>query len=327
MNNTKGDYKVHLEFDDNEKAAKLFGLHDTHLRLIENALDVTILTRGNLLTIIGSEKNAKRAREILLFLWEKIALNGKLEIIDVEAAIRITLAGGPQHDLQSLHKKENAIRTAKGFIMPKSHKQGDFVKILNKHQMTFATGPAGTGKTYLAVAKAVEMFLQGKVQRIVLTRPAVEAGEKLGFLPGDLKEKIDPYLRPLYDSLHDMLPGEQIMKLMQTNMIEVAPLAYMRGRTLSNAFIILDEAQNTTIMQMKMFLTRPGEGSQIVINGDTSQVDLPFAVESGLVHALRILKNIEDIGFITFSSKDVVRLPLVAKIIEAYDDEVAKKSK
>ncbi len=176
-------------------------------------------------------------------------------------------------------------------------------------------------------AKAVEMFLQGKVQRIVLTRPAVEAGEKLGFLPGDLKEKIDPYLRPLYDSLHDMLPGEQIMKLMQTNMIEVAPLAYMRGRTLSNAFIILDEAQNTTIMQMKMFLTRPGEGSQIVINGDTSQVDLPYGVESGLVHALRILKNIEDIGFITFSSKDVVRLPLVAKIIEAYDDEVAKKSK
>lgn len=324
---TKGDYKVHLEFDDNEKAAKLFGLHDAHLRLIENALDVAILTRGNLLTIIGTETNAKRAREILIFLWEKIALNGRLEIIDVEAAIRITLAGGPQHDLQNLHKKENAIRTAKGFIMPKSHKQGDFVKTLNKHQMTFATGPAGTGKTYLAVAKAVEMFLQGKVQRIVLTRPAVEAGEKLGFLPGDLKEKIDPYLRPLYDSLYDMLPGEQILKLMQTGMIEVAPLAYMRGRTLSNAYIILDEAQNTTVMQMKMFLTRPGEGSQIVINGDTSQVDLPFGVESGLVHALRILKNIPDIGFITFSSKDVVRLPLVAKIIEAYDDDGARKNK
>jgi phosphate starvation-inducible PhoH-like protein len=211
------------------------------------------------------------------------------------------------------------IRTRKRMIEPRTATQRAYVANLFRRELVLGIGPAGTGKTYLAVAAAVSMFLDGTVERIVLSRPAVEAGERLGFLPGDMREKIDPYLRPLYDSLHDMLPGKQVAKLMEEGRIEVAPLAFMRGRTLSNAFVVLDEAQNTTSMQMKMFLTRMGENSRMVVTGDPSQVDLPRGVASGLVEAVSVLGGVEEIGLVRFSAADVVRHPLVARIIDAYD--------
>jgi phosphate starvation-inducible PhoH-like protein len=211
------------------------------------------------------------------------------------------------------------LRTKKRHITPRTAMQGVFIETMNKYEMVFGLGPAGTGKTFLAVAKAVSAMLEGQVDKIILTRPAVEAGENLGFLPGDLKEKIDPYLRPLYDALYEMLPADIVDKKLENGEIEIAPLAYMRGRTLSHAVIILDEAQNTTGMQMKMFLTRLGEGSRMIVNGDLTQTDLPRGVTSGLVEAVRILKNVPDIGFVTFSEKDVVRHGLVSKIVKAYE--------
>lgn len=211
------------------------------------------------------------------------------------------------------------LKTKKRFINPRTATQGAFIEAMNTHEMVFGLGPAGTGKTFLAVAKAVSMMLEGKVDRIILTRPAVEAGENLGFLPGDLKEKIDPYLRPLYDALYDMLPADIVDKKLENGEIEIAPLAYMRGRTLSHAVVILDEAQNTTSMQMKMFLTRLGEGSRMIINGDLTQTDLPRGVVSGLIDATRILKSVPEIAFITFTEADVVRHGLVSKIVKAYD--------
>ncbi len=211
------------------------------------------------------------------------------------------------------------LRTKKRHINPRTEMQGAFIDAMNKHEMVFGLGPAGTGKTFLAVAKAVSAMLEGTVDRIILTRPAVEAGENLGFLPGDLKDKIDPYLRPLYDALYEMLPADMVEKKLENGEIEIAPLAYMRGRTLSHAAVILDEAQNTTSMQMKMFLTRLGEGSRMIINGDLTQTDLPRGVTSGLIDAVRILKDVPEIAFITFSEKDVVRHGLVSKIVKAYD--------
>lgn len=212
------------------------------------------------------------------------------------------------------------LKTKKRHVNPRTETQGQFIEAMNKHEMVFGLGPAGTGKTFLAVAKAVSAMLEGKVDKIILTRPAVEAGENLGFLPGNLKEKIDPYLRPLYDALYDMLPAEIVEKKLEAGEIEVAPLAYMRGRTLSHAVVILDEAQNTTPMQMKMFLTRLGEGSRMIINGDLTQTDLPRGVTSGLVDAVRILKKVPDIAFVEFTEKDVVRHGLVSKIVKAYDE-------
>lgn len=211
------------------------------------------------------------------------------------------------------------LRTKKRHINPRTQNQGKFIEAMNEHEMVFGLGPAGTGKTFLAVAKAVSAMLEGKVERIILTRPAVEAGENLGFLPGDLKEKIDPYLRPLYDALYDMLPADMVDKKLESGEIEVAPLAYMRGRTLSHAVVILDEAQNTTAMQMKMFVTRLGEGSRMIINGDLTQTDLPRGVTSGLIDAVRILKNVSGIAFVEFNEKDVVRHGLVSKIVKAYE--------
>lgn len=229
-----------------------------------------------------------------------------------------------QEETNSLYNQDLTLKTKKRQIYPRTKTQAEFVQAMNSAEMVFGIGPAGTGKTFLAVAKAVSLMLEGKIDKIILTRPAVEAGENLGFLPGDLKEKIDPYLRPLYDALYDMLPSDQVDRKLEMGEIEIAPLAYMRGRTLSNAMVILDEAQNTTPMQMKMFLTRLGENSRMVINGDLSQTDLPRGVESGLAESIRILKNIEEIKIVEFTEKDVVRHGLVSKIVKAY--EQAKES-
>lgn len=233
--------------------------------------------------------------------------------------VKYDMNNNPQFEEEPTPVSNLTLKTKKRHVNPRTPNQGKFIEAMNKYDMVFGLGPAGTGKTFLAVAKAVSAMLEGKVDKIILTRPAVEAGESLGFLPGTLKDKIDPYLRPLYDALYDMLPGEIVEKKIETGEIEVAPLAYMRGRTLSHAVVILDEAQNTTPMQMKMFLTRLGEGSRMIINGDLSQTDLPRGVASGLVDAVRILKNIDDIGFVEFTDKDVVRNSLVSKIVSAYN--------
>lgn len=234
--------------------------------------------------------------------------------------VKYDMNNNPQFEEEQTSASNLTLKTKKRHVNPRTPNQGKFIEAMNKYDMVFGLGPAGTGKTFLAVAKAVSAMLEGKVDKIILTRPAVEAGESLGFLPGTLKDKIDPYLRPLYDALYDMLPGEIVEKKIETGEIEVAPLAYMRGRTLSHAVVILDEAQNTTPMQMKMFLTRLGEGSRMIINGDLSQTDLPRGVTSGLVDAVRILKNINDIGFVEFTDKDVVRNSLVSKIVLAYNN-------
>ena len=234
--------------------------------------------------------------------------------------VKYDMNNNPQFEEEQTPASNLTLKTKKRHVNPRTPNQGKFIEAMNKYDMVFGLGPAGTGKTFLAVAKAVSAMLEGKVDKIILTRPAVEAGESLGFLPGTLKDKIDPYLRPLYDALYDMLPGEIVEKKIETGEIEVAPLAYMRGRTLSHAVVILDEAQNTTPMQMKMFLTRLGEGSRMIINGDLSQTDLPRGVTSGLVDAVRILKNIDDIGFVEFTDKDVVRNSLVSKIVLAYNN-------
>lgn len=233
--------------------------------------------------------------------------------------VKYDMNNNPQFEEEQTPASNLTLKTKKRHVNPRTPNQGKFIEAMNKYDMVFGLGPAGTGKTFLAVAKAVSAMLEGKVDKIILTRPAVEAGESLGFLPGTLKDKIDPYLRPLYDALYDMLPGEIVEKKIETGEIEVAPLAYMRGRTLSHAAVILDEAQNTTPMQMKMFLTRLGEGSRMIINGDLSQTDLPRGVTSGLVDAVHILKNIDDIGFVEFTDKDVVRNSLVSKIVSAYN--------
>ena len=241
---------------------------------------------------------------------------------EVDAAVRMSHAGqgdagGP--GVSALHEEALTLITRKRHITPRSPRQAAFIKSLLTRELVFGIGPAGTGKTYLAVATAVAMLVQGQVERIILSRPAVEAGERLGFLPGDLKEKVDPYLRPLYDALHDMMPGEQVNKRLESGEIEIAPLAFMRGRTLANSFIILDEAQNTTPVQMKMFLTRLGENSRMAVTGDLSQVDLPSSVSSGLREAANILKNMNDVAFVQFTDADVVRHSLVTRIVKAYD--------
>src|SRR6185312_5110111 len=236
----------------------------------------------------------------------------------VDAAIRLA-ADGPGRSGAPLWGEGDEIRTRKRRISARSANQAAYIRALRQHELVFGLGPAGTGKTYLAVATAVDMMMSGAVERIVLSRPAVEAGERLGFLPGDLREKVDPYLRPLYDALHDMLPGEQVMKRLNSGEIEVAPLAFMRGRTLANAFVILDEAQNTTPVQMKMFLTRLGEDARMAVTGDLSQIDLPRGTRSGLADALETLTGVEGIGTVRFTEADVVRHPLVARIVKAYD--------
>lgn len=286
-------------------------------------LNVEILSFGNQITIKGAASDVENAKTAINILYEKASKGHVVGEQEVKAAVRICGGAESADEKQSL--SEIVLKTKKRYIYPRSATQAKYITEMMQNELVFGLGPAGTGKTYLAVALAVSMMLEGAVDKIILSRPAVEAGENLGFLPGDLKEKVDPYLRPLYDALYEMLPAEQVDKKLALGEIEIAPLAFMRGRTLSNAFVILDEAQNTTPMQMKMFLTRLGENSRMVVNGDLSQVDLPRGVISGLRDALDTLKGISNIGSVTFSANDVVRHGLVAKIVKAYEEKSKKE--
>lgn len=311
--------EINFELYNNQLVQKLVGASDANLRLIEKMLNVEILSFGNQITVRGNPKEIEEAKTTIDILYDKVSKNIEVGEQEVKAAVRIC-SGAESHDeAQSLN--ELVLKTKKRYIYPRSATQAQYIQEMLKNELVFGLGPAGTGKTYLAVALAVSMMLEGAVDKIILSRPAVEAGENLGFLPGDLKEKVDPYLRPLYDALYEMLPAEQVDKKLALGEIEIAPLAFMRGRTLSNAFVILDEAQNTTPMQMKMFLTRLGENSRMVVNGDLSQVDLPRGTVSGLRDALETLRNINNISAVTFGAADVVRHGLVAKIVKAYEEK------
>ncbi len=312
--------ETRVEFADNRLLIDLCGAHDAHLARIEAETGVQILRRGNELRLLGEPEARGEAAQVLQALYGRLEAGHGLEAADIEAELR--LGGAPATDLAPAGAPAGEaleIRTRKKHIRPRSRAQAAYLRSLMERELVFGIGPAGTGKTYLAVAVAVNMFIDGRVDRIVLSRPAVEAGERLGFLPGDMKDKVDPYMQPLYDALHDFLPGRQLARLIEEKRIEIAPLAFMRGRTLTNAFVVLDEAQNATAMQMKMFLTRLGEGSRMAITGDASQVDLPRGAVSGLHEAEARLKGIGEIGFTYFCAKDVVRHKLVARIIEAYE--------
>lgn len=317
---------INMVFQDNGLLPMLFGEHDAHLTRIEKKFNITASSRGNALALTGEKSDIEAGRVVLEALYADLKKGGDIGPAEVDAAIRM-LAGSHGAENHSLFADSDdvVIKTMKKTIKPYSPHQAGYIKALGKNEMVFALGPAGTGKTYIAVAMAVAMFTSQKVEKIILSRPAVEAGEKLGFLPGDLKEKIDPYLRPLYDALFDMMPAERLQRHMENGEIEVAPLAFMRGRTFSNAYVILDEAQNTTPTQMKMFLTRMGEGSRLVITGDLSQTDLPKDVKSGLGDAVRKVEGIDGIECVRFTDRDVVRHPLAARIIQAYDEWDRKK--
>ncbi len=323
-NESQDVHETLLEFPDNRLLIDLCGEFDRNLAQVEHALDVHILRRGNHLALVGEDVARDRAAAVLGQLYGRLESGRSAEAGDIDAMIRMgdavsQGADDPGDQLEMFQGGRVEIKTRKKTVEPRTDAQKDYVQALFANELAFGIGPAGTGKTYLAVAVAVNMFIGGHVDRIILSRPAVEAGERLGFLPGDMKEKIDPYMQPLYDALNDFLPGKQLAKLMEEKRIEIAPLAFMRGRTLSNAFVVLDEAQNATTMQMKMFLTRLGEGSRMVVTGDRSQVDLPRGVASGLSDAEGLLKGVEGIAFRYFTARDVVRHPLVARIIEAYD--------
>ncbi len=306
-----------IELPNNNALSIVIGPHDNHLRRLEESLDLSIALRGNKISITGNETNIHHVKNILKNLYNQALKEEKVTMDDVSTALRhVHSSNGNNME----HYDAPSITTQKRIISPRSIQQSRYIQAMHQKDMVFGVGPAGTGKTYLAAAYGISLLLEGKVERIILSRPAVEAGEKLGFLPGDMREKVDPYLRPLYDALNDMLSSEQIDKKLASNEIEVAPLAFMRGRTLSNAFIILDEAQNTTSVQMKMILTRLGNYSKMVINGDLSQIDLPRGVTSGLADALNHLEHIDDIDVVRFSDKDVVRHQLVGKIVKAYAD-------
>ena len=307
---------IELELEDNTILSNLFGVNDSNLQIIEKINDVKINYRGNKIKISGNKKSIIETKNTILSLFLEAKKGEEIDedkIRDSKSLITMNIKEEKQMDL--------FIQTKKRKIIPRTKNQNTYFKLLNSKNITFAIGPAGTGKTYVAVAKAVSALQEGKVNKIILSRPAVEAGEKLGFLPGDLKEKVDPFLRPIYDALYSMLPFEQVEKKINNNVIEIAPIAFMRGRTLEDSFIILDEAQNTTKTQMKMFLTRLGKNSQMVVVGDITQIDLISEKESGLTDALKKLKKINDIGFIELNETDVVRHDIVKKIINAYEKE------
>ncbi len=311
-----------LEFPDNRLMVDLCGEFDRNLSHIETKVGVQIVRRGNQLILVGDADARKTALDALNALYARLEQGKSVAKADIEAVLRMSPdAPKPPKQPDMFGGGAVEIRTRKKTIEPRTDAQKEYVKALFKNDLSFGIGPAGTGKTYLAVAVGVNLYINGLVDRIILSRPAVEAGEKLGYLPGDMKDKVDPYMQPLYDALNDFLPAKQAAKLIEEKKIEIAPLAFMRGRTLSNAFVVLDEAQNATTMQMKMFLTRLGEGSRMVITGDRTQVDLPRGVQSGLADAERLLKTIPRISFSYFTAKDVVRHPLVAAIIEAYDKD------
>ncbi len=320
----KGSVKIQINLEDNGLAVRLFGEGGDNIRRIEKKLGVELNTRGNLVTISGEQEKAAAAKSLILGLYELMGKGYQLYPHDFEYAIRMVLSDNSVN-LSDIFMDTVYVTFRKKIIAPKSVSQKRYVEAIRRSDIVFGIGPAGTGKTYLAMAMAVAALVSKQVDRIILTRPAVEAGEKLGFLPGDLAAKVDPYLRPLYDALHDMIDYDRAQKLLERGAIEVAPLAFMRGRTLNDSFVILDEAQNTTIEQMKMLLTRLGFGSKAVITGDITQIDLPLAKPSGLVEVQKILQDIEGIDFVSFSEADVVRHPLVQQVIKAYEKMEARK--
>ncbi len=312
-----------LTFDNNRHAMALYGQFDENLARLEQKLGVDIRSKGNQLSIKGPPSAAEQARRAIDYLYDLLQKGHEVSPSEVDGAVRMAVAADDQLTLPTLESKGKVsaaqISTRKRTIHARSLNQDAYMRALERSELVFGVGPAGTGKTYLAVAHAAMLLERGQVERIVLSRPAVEAGERLGFLPGDMKEKVDPYLRPLYDALYDMIPPDKVERAIAAEVIEIAPLAFMRGRTLRNAAIILDEAQNTTPMQMKMFLTRLGEGGRMIVTGDPSQIDLPPNTKSGLVEALRVLNDIPSIVTVRFNEVDVVRHPLVAEIVKAYD--------
>lgn len=310
-----------LDFDDPRLANFLFGPQGQNLRRLEEKSGLRISSRGSSLHLSGPPQAQSLVSNLLCQLYRLLKKGDRIYPADVEQAYKM-LEREPELDLVRFYGDSAFLSSPRRNIAPKSLTQREYVKSLRENEVTFAVGPAGTGKTYLAVAVALDLLLSKKVKRIILARPAVEAGERLGFLPGDLAEKVNPYLRPLYDALHDMLDFEKVSEMIDGGVIEIAPLAFMRGRTLNDAFIILDEAQNTTPEQMKMFLTRMGFGSRMAVTGDVTQIDLPLsgnAERSGMVHALRLLKNVQGLGMVYFTKEDVIRHPMVARIVEAYE--------
>ena len=322
MQETKSSLKnISLEPSSADRIALFVGELNGNLKLIEKTFSVKIFHKGDKINVTGNEKDIKHASDAILDLYNltknNIEISKEAVHLTIQSHLNLSLAKAGN---EKANISEIQIKTPKKIIRPRGKNQQDYIKNINKYELNFGIGPAGTGKTYLAVAAAVDAFLNDKVQRIILIRPAVEAGEKLGFLPGDLSQKVDPYLRPLYDALYEMLGIERVTKLIEKEAIEVAPLAYLRGRTLNNSFIIMDESQNTTVDQMKMVLTRMGFGSHAVINGDLTQVDLPKHINSGLEHVIQVLEKTSGIGMTHFSSQDVVRHPLVRKIVDAYQE-------
>ncbi|HWZ10646.1 MAG TPA: PhoH family protein [Xanthobacteraceae bacterium] len=319
--------QIALTFDDNRLASALFGQYGQNLALIERRLGVVATSRGNQVTLEGPREGSEQARRVLEGLYERLKRGDELVQGDVDGAIRLAISQGSLFDFDPAAARDSfaEINLRKRRVRARTPAQDAYVRALKRHALVFSTGPAGTGKTWLAVAHAVQLFERKEVDRIVLSRPAVEAGERLGFLPGDMREKVDPYLRPIYDALYDLMDARIVERALQTTEIEIAPLAFMRGRTLSHAAVILDEAQNTTAMQMKMLLTRLGENSRMVVNGDPSQVDLPPGQTSGLAEAVRLLEGIDGIAHVPFTSADVIRHELVARIVEAYDKAAAAK--
>ncbi len=313
--------QVVLAFEDNRLASVLFGQYGQNLALIERRLGVVADQRGNHVALEGSRDACEQARRVLNGLYEQIKRGQDVTTGDVEGAIRQAIAQGSLFDFDAASARAafEEINLRKRPVRARTAAQDSYIRALKSYSLVFGTGPAGTGKTWLAVAQAIQMFERKEVDRIILSRPAVEAGERLGFLPGDMREKVDPYLRPIYDALHDLMDVRIVERALESGDIEIAPLAFMRGRTLANAVVILDEAQNTTSMQMKMFLTRLGENSRMIVTGDPSQVDLPNGQVSGLAEAVRLLDGVEGVGHVAFAAQDVIRHELVQRIVEAYD--------
>ena len=317
--------EIAITFADNRVASLVFGQYDQNLAKIERRLHVVAVANGNHVTVKGAPSGCDQARRTLELLYARAAAGGAVELGDVDSALEETATQGllfPSENGAPQGFEEIHTRRRPG-VRARTAAQSAYLRALRQYELVFAEGPAGTGKTWLAVGHAVSLLEQGAVERIILSRPAVEAGERLGFLPGDMREKVDPYLRPIYDALQDFMEGRLIERGMATGMIEVAPLAFMRGRTLSNACVLLDEAQNATSMQMKMFLTRLGEGSRMIVTGDPTQTDLPPGQKSGLAHAVALLKGVEGVGHVAFREADVVRHDLVRRIVDAYARETA----